>query len=133
MGNADAGRGKTETCFSEKIPILISAEGSTAGGKAFRVGRDRITTGRGIGGMSTNSHFDFSHLTPAERIQLAIDLWDSVDPGTADWPLTDAERAELARRLDTDDLGADVPWDQVRDEALRKLGVSVDDPERGRV
>ena len=50
--------------------------------------------------MRKNPHFDFSHLTPAERIQLARDLWDSVEPQEADFPLDDAERAELERRLE---------------------------------
>lgn len=83
--------------------------------------------------MSSNPHFDFSHLTPAERIQLAIDLWDTVDPEEADWPLTDAQRAELQRRLDEDDPEADEDWGAFRDEILRKLCGRADDPKRGRV
>jgi putative addiction module component (TIGR02574 family) len=39
---------------------------------------------------------DFSHLTPAERIQLAEDLWDSL-PAEA-LPLTPAQSDELRRR-----------------------------------
>jgi putative addiction module component (TIGR02574 family) len=53
--------------------------------------------------MSQNPHFDFSHLTPAERIQLAHDLWNSVDRVDVDRTLTEAQRAELQRRLDEDD------------------------------
>jgi putative addiction module component (TIGR02574 family) len=85
--------------------------------------------------MSTNPHFDFSHLTPAERVQLAIDLWDSIDPDEADLPLTDAERAELERCLDEYDADPDAveDWETIRDEALRELGVSADDPRRGRM
>ncbi len=37
-------------------------------------------------------------LSPAERIQLAEDLWDSVTPEEFP-PLTDAQKAELERRL----------------------------------
>ncbi len=81
--------------------------------------------------MSKNPHFDFSHLTPTERMELAQDLWESVEPGTVDWPLTDAQRAELEHRLDTDDPALDVPWDQFRDEMLRELGGRTDDPKRG--
>jgi putative addiction module component (TIGR02574 family) len=40
--------------------------------------------------------FDFSKLTPAERIDLAEDLWDSLGP--ADVPLSAAQAAELDRR-----------------------------------
>jgi putative addiction module component (TIGR02574 family) len=31
----------------------------------------------------TSPIFDFSHLTPEERIQLAEELWDSLDPTAA--------------------------------------------------
>ncbi|HEU4454428.1 MAG TPA: addiction module protein [Longimicrobium sp.] len=74
--------------------------------------------------MSKNPHFDFSHLTPTERVRLAQDLWDSVEPGTADWPLTDAQRAELDRCLAEYDSNPDAgeSWESIRDEALRELG-----------
>jgi putative addiction module component (TIGR02574 family) len=42
--------------------------------------------------------FDFSHLSPEERIQLAEDLWDSLAPG--DLPLAEDLGAELDRRLE---------------------------------
>jgi len=42
--------------------------------------------------------FDFSHLSPEERIQLAEELWDSLQP--ADVPLSDDLGAELDRRLE---------------------------------
>ena len=42
--------------------------------------------------------FDFSHLTPEERIQLAADLWDSVADSTA-IPVPAAQAAELRRRV----------------------------------
>lgn len=43
--------------------------------------------------------FDFSALSPEERIQLAEDLWDSL-PDVPDLPpLTPAQAAELDRRL----------------------------------
>ena len=45
-----------------------------------------------------NVEFDFSKLTVAERIQLAEDLWESI-PESADIFLTDAQKAELDRRL----------------------------------
>ena len=59
---------------------------------------------------------DFSHLTPAERIELAEALWDSLEP-TAVAP-DDDQLAELRRRradLEADgDLGE--PWESVLDE-----------------
>jgi putative addiction module component (TIGR02574 family) len=60
--------------------------------------------------------FDFSHLSPAERIELAEQLWDSL-PVQAIQP-TDAQLAEIRRRraeMDTDgDPGE--PWEKVLDE-----------------
>src|SRR5229473_2967486 len=47
-----------------------------------------------------NTEFDFSKLSIAERIQLAEDLWDSIPPEGADIPLTEAQKAELERRIE---------------------------------
>ena len=59
---------------------------------------------------------DFSHLSPAERIELAEQLWDSVEP-TAVAP-TEAQLAELRRRRA--ELAADgdpgAPWERVMEE-----------------
>ena len=61
--------------------------------------------------------FDFSRLTPAERIELAIALWDSLPDDSAEPPLTDAQRAELARRVEAyrRDPSAGASWAEVRD------------------
>ena len=59
---------------------------------------------------------DFSHLTPAERIELAEQLWDSLEPEVV--VPDDALIAELRRRraeLGTDgELGE--PWEHVLNE-----------------
>jgi len=60
---------------------------------------------------------DFSHLTPAERIQLAEDLWDSL-PAAA-LPLTPAQTEELRRRRDA--LRADPSPGQDWEEALSDI------------
>lgn len=60
--------------------------------------------------------FDFTHLSPAERIQLAEDLWDSL-PQESELPeLSAAQRAELDRRLaEYEGNPTDgEPWDTVR-------------------
>lgn len=58
--------------------------------------------------------FDFSHLTPAERIQLAEELWDSLEPEHLP-PLDGETAAELDRRLEElrrhPDRGR--PWQEV--------------------
>ncbi len=63
--------------------------------------------------------FDFSHLTPEERIQLAEDLWDSLP--TDPQPLTEAQQAELARRLALHDAAPDRgrPWREVMEDLER--------------
>lgn len=55
---------------------------------------------------------DFSHLTPEQRIELAEQLWNSLDPATvgpsdADVDLLRARRSELAQ-----DGDAGEPWQQ---------------------
>jgi putative addiction module component (TIGR02574 family) len=60
--------------------------------------------------------FDFSHLTPAERIELAEQLWDSL-PMDAIAP-DEIQAAELRRRraaLDSDGASGR-PWQKVLDE-----------------
>ena len=65
--------------------------------------------------------FDFSHLSPAERIELAERLWDSLDPSAT--ALTAEQAAELRQRraaLEADgDPGA--PWEQALDEIERNV------------
>jgi putative addiction module component (TIGR02574 family) len=60
--------------------------------------------------------FDFSNLTPAERVELAIALWDSLPAHSAEPPITEAQRAELLRRADAyrRDPNAGSPWPDVR-------------------
>jgi putative addiction module component (TIGR02574 family) len=40
---------------------------------------------------------DYSHLSPAERLDLIGEIWDSIDAEAI--PLTDAQAAELDRRV----------------------------------
>lgn len=60
--------------------------------------------------------FDFTNLTPAQRVELAIALWDSLPTDSEEPPITDAQRTELLRRADAyrraPDAGA--PWNEVR-------------------
>jgi len=67
--------------------------------------------------------FDFSHLTPTERAQLAVDLWDSIALADEDdLPVPPAHRAEIAHRhaayLKDPDAGE--PWEQVRDRLIAR-------------
>jgi len=69
------------------------------------------------------SAVDIARLTPAERLQLVEELWDSLCETPEFVPLTDPQRAELDRRLD--DLERDgpsgIPWDEVVRQ-IRKPG-----------
>jgi putative addiction module component (TIGR02574 family) len=61
-------------------------------------------------------------LSPAERIQLAEDLWDSVADSMPD--LTQEQIAECERRLaehDRDPTRA-LPWEEVRARLLSRRG-----------
>lgn len=64
-------------------------------------------------------------LSPAERIQLAEGLWDSVAARPENLPpLTDAQRAEIERRL-AEHAGnpeSAVSWDEIRARLWSRLG-----------
>lgn len=67
--------------------------------------------------MRTNPHFDFSHLSASDRVDLALDLWESLEDGERDaaFPMTPELAAELDRRVAEMDADGDPgqPWDEV--------------------
>jgi putative addiction module component (TIGR02574 family) len=68
------------------------------------------------------SRIDFSHLSTDERLDLIEALWESLNP--ADPPLTQAQRAELNRRLETldEDIAAGRDADEVLADLRRRYG-----------
>lgn len=62
-------------------------------------------------------------LTPAERIQLAQDLWDSIAPEDMP-PLTIEQIEEIDRRLaeHARDPSRALPWEEVRARLWARLG-----------
>ena len=64
--------------------------------------------------------FDFSHLSPDERIQLAEDLWNSLPDRRP--TLTDSQCGELTRRaaLRTAEPTRGRPWRTVLDEVEQR-------------
>ncbi len=58
---------------------------------------------------------DIASLTPEERLSLLEELWECLAAAPEAVPLTEAQRAELDRRLD--DLEREgpvgIPWDEV--------------------
>jgi len=70
--------------------------------------------------MSSISLADVLSLSVSERIQLAEDIWDSIAT-TAPVPgITEAQRAELDRRLKAHQENPEggVPWAQVKQDVL---------------
>ena len=65
------------------------------------------------------THIDISRLSPAERLKLVEELWDSLAP--SEIPLTPAQAEELDRReaLHRTQPGAGRPWREVLDEIER--------------
>ena len=61
------------------------------------------------------AQYDFSGLTPEERLQLVEQLWDGLAEQPERVPLTSAQKAELDRRLDEmeRDGGDGIPWNDV--------------------
>jgi len=57
----------------------------------------------------------FEEMTPAERILYVQDLWDRIAEEPEGVPLSEAQRAELRRRVERHraDPDAAVPWEQV--------------------
>lgn len=64
-------------------------------------------------------------LSPAERIQLAEDLWDSVAAQPENLPaLSDDQRREIERRVaeHTRDPSSALTWEEVRARLWSRLG-----------
>lgn len=72
--------------------------------------------------MDTDRLAELLKLPPAERVELAMALWDSLEPDEWDaaLPLTDEIKAELDRRLAEHDADptSGIPWEVVRRQLL---------------
>ena len=62
-------------------------------------------------------------LSRDEKIALVHEIWESVAAESGQFPLSDSQRRELARRIAEDDANPDdvVTWDQIKAEALARL------------
>ena len=71
----------------------------------------------------THPRFDFSDLSPEERIQLAEDLWDSLEDRPEILPLTEAQAREIDRRLAAyrQDGDPGQPWEAVLDRIEQRV------------
>lgn len=72
--------------------------------------------------------FNYRDLPIAERIQLVEDIWNSIaqEANTRPdaLPLTEAQRAELDRRIADADAHPEegIPWETVRNELFKRGG-----------
>ena len=64
---------------------------------------------------------DIKQLDIAERIQLVEDLWDSVATRSSNFPITEAQKAELDRRLAK--RASEKPQCVSLDQIVQKLGI----------
>ena len=60
--------------------------------------------------------FDFSHLTPAERIELAEQLWDSLEPQSVELPPDQVAELRRRRAALAKDGAPGQPWQEALDE-----------------
>ncbi len=74
--------------------------------------------------MATVTLSDLLELSPAERIQLAQDLWDSIVDQPDAVPLSEEQCQELDRRLAEHrrDPSTASRWEDVRARILQRLG-----------
>jgi len=71
--------------------------------------------------MKSQSIAGYVKLSVPERIQLVEDIWDSIAEMPEELPLTEAQQAELDRRLDAYHRNPEggLPWEYVK-EAIRR-------------
>jgi len=71
--------------------------------------------------MSTNFNEELLKLSIAERIQLVEDLWDSIAQAPHEIPVTDAQKAELDRRLARFAQDSTLrTWEEVKERLTRR-------------
>jgi putative addiction module component (TIGR02574 family) len=84
----------------------------------------RAAAGRYNGVMNTSLFDQVRELSVEEQLELVEALWDSIVDRNAVPGPTSAQKAELDRRLADHAANPDdvVPWDEVKDSALTRIG-----------
>jgi putative addiction module component (TIGR02574 family) len=67
---------------------------------------------------------DYKKLSIPERLQLVEEIWNSIADETEALPLTDAQKAEIDRRIEQyrRDPDSAIPWEQVWEEPNKPGG-----------
>jgi putative addiction module component (TIGR02574 family) len=62
-------------------------------------------------------------LSAGERLQLAEEIWDSLEAELPEFPLSDAQKQELDRRIAALEANPEavVPWEEVEARALARF------------
>lgn len=78
---------------------------------------------KGAGNMKSQSIAEYVKLSVPEKIQLAEDIWDSVAEIPEALSLTEAQQAELDRRLDAYRRNPEEgsPWEYVKENIPKKV------------
>lgn len=73
---------------------------------------------------ATMQSLGIDKMSPADRLRLVQEIWDSLAAEAEQAPLTDDQKDEIDRRLAAHraNPGAAIPWEQVEAEALNRLG-----------
>jgi putative addiction module component (TIGR02574 family) len=71
--------------------------------------------------MARLTHDEIEQLSVAERLRLAEEIWDSIAATPERLPVTEAQRAELDRRLaqHEQEPSRAIPWEEVRAKLQR--------------
>lgn len=67
--------------------------------------------------------FGIDQLNVDERLALVEEIWASICADSASFPLTEAQRAELDRRVTDDDTfpGNVIPWEEIKASMRARL------------
>ena len=68
-------------------------------------------------------HLESTASSADDRLQLVQEIWDSLEAEASHFPLSEAEKQELERRIAALDanLNAVVPWEDVEARALARF------------
>ncbi len=72
--------------------------------------------------METTLLADILRLRVTERLRLVGEIWDSIAATPEELPLTDAQREDLARRVESyrQNPGGGSPWPEVKKRLTRR-------------